>query len=167
MTNAACIPVSLEAPTCGPAAAAAPVLGAMLREMEAHPGMAGLCIDLARDLQMPVEATLNVPVKITVVGTPTAKEFDLKVTANTPHDYYPHFVGSLKLTDLAFGTCLQLIGSYTVPLGGLGAAVDITFLRGAAAASLQRYLDRLALALAERVRKEEEAHARAAMHFHV
>lgn len=167
MTSVASIPVSLEARTRGPAAAAAPVLETMLRELEANPGMAGLAIDLARDLQMPIEAELKVPITVTLVAMPGPHQFDIRFAAATPRDYYPHFAGTLKLSDFPNSTCLSLVGSYTVPLAGLGSMIDMTFLRGAAGASLQRYLERLAKALAVRVRDEEEAHARAAMHFHV
>lgn len=168
MPGSAGVPVSVRAAVDAPANLTAPAVAAILEDLQREPGRAGMCVDLALDLQAPIEVTVNVPVRLTVCRPSTEPFFDLSVGAATPHDYYPDFTGRLRVSAATAATCvLTLEGTYAVPLGALGIALDMTLLRGAAEASLARFLEYVARAAVERIRREQAEHARAALHFHV
>jgi hypothetical protein len=54
----------------------------------------------------------------------------------------------LSLCGQGFGSQLQLDGDYTAPFGAVGRAIDATLLRGAARASLERFVREVAYRVA-------------------
>ncbi len=152
-----------------PLTAAVPVFGGIVRHLSNRAEQpADLSIDLASDLQMPIEASLHVKIRVQASECGDHRSFELTLAPDVRHDYYPRFHGWLTLSEAAPSTCsLVLEGAYTVPLGRVGEAIDMTFLRGTAARSLQRFIDRIASDISHCVREEQDEHARALLHFHV
>jgi hypothetical protein len=158
--------ISAGVPLDVPRELAAPVLEAVLRRFESE--APGLSIDLARDLQIPVEASVEVPVKVSLLTVRPPASYEIRLEAAEQRGYYPAFAGVLSIvTAGASRSTLELDGTYAVPLGALGEMLDMTLLAGAAESSLMRFLRRLSAETAGAVRDEQAEHARAAMHFHV
>lgn len=123
-----------------PATFALPALETILKEFTQHPGAASLALDI-RQLHMPFEALISVPVDAHVTPGCGRNEWRLTIcAANTPN-LYPRFEGMLTLLSAArSGSQLQIDGCYSVPFGSFGHLVDLTVLRGAAEDSLRRFL---------------------------
>lgn len=168
MQTSASVGVSVSVPVDVPQQLAAPALERLLRRFQAEPGLLSLSVDLAGDLQFPVEAMLNVPVSLHLLSTGGGAAFRIRIEAAVEHEYYPTFGGILRALPGKTPACtLALSGTYAVPLGGFGRSLDMTLLRGAAESSLKRFVVRLAEQIAHDVRDEQAEYARATMHFHV
>jgi hypothetical protein len=153
--------VPLEAPR----ELAAPVLEGVLRRFASEAPL--LSVDLAHDLQFPVEASVDVPVRVSLLTVRPPASYEIRLEAAEQRGYYPAFDGVLSIvTAGASSSTLELDGTYAVPLGALGEMLDMTLLAGAAESSLMRFLRRLAAETSAAVREEQAEHARAAMHFH-
>lgn len=160
--------ISAAVPLDAPRELAAPVLEKLLRRLELEPGRAALSVDLARDLQFPVEVSVKVPVQLRVVAIRPVAIFEIRLHAAEQREYYPEFTGLLTIESVdASLSSLRISGTYTVPLGAFGAALDMTLLGGAAESSLARFLRRLAGQTSETVRAGQAEYARATLHFHV
>lgn len=158
--------ISAGVPVEAPLNLAAPVLEGILRRFETE--RPPLSVDLARDLQFPVEASVNVPVRLSLLAVHPPASFEIRLEAAEQRDYYPMFAGVLSILHAgASRSTLELDGTYAVPLGVLGETLDMTLLAGAAESSLMRFLRRLSAETSDAVRDEQAEHARAAMHFHV
>lgn len=165
MSSSASVSISLTAPVDVPADLAAPALEAILRRFQAEPGQAALSVDLACDLQFPVEATVNVPVRLNLAGVEGQTTFKIRLEAARQREYYPDFTGILTVRKAARSAArFDLAGTYVVPLGMFGKSLDMTLLGGAAESSLSRFLKRLAEETVRRVREEQAEHARAVMY---
>lgn len=165
MSSSASVSISLSAPVDVPAELAAPALEALLRRFQAEPGRASLSVDLASDLQFPVEATVNVPVRVELVAAEGQTAFKLRLEAATKRELYPDFTGILNVRKADRSSArFDLAGTYVVPLGVFGRNLDMTLLGGAAESSLGRFLMRLAEETVHQVRQEQAEHARAIMH---
>lgn len=106
-----------------------------------------------RDVRIPLEGTLHVPVRAAINLRPLRWEADLEISASTASGLFPRFHGPLSVTPVGTDRAeLWLQGEYVVPLGGLGRAIDATLLRGAAERSLRRFLSWLA----DEIRNEVE-----------
>lgn len=102
-----------------------------------------------RQLHLPFEAEIRVPVEARVSPGSAHNEWRLDIRAAHNAALYPTFEGLLTL--LPVGRCsaqLQLQGRYTVPFGALGKALDVTLMRGAAPSSLQRFVREVACRVA-------------------
>lgn len=162
------VSISAAVPLDAPRGLAAPVLEKLLRGLELDPERAALSVDLARDLQFPVEATVKVPVQLQLVAIRPPATFEIRLHAAEQREYYPEFTGLLTLESVdAPLSSLRISGTYAVPLGAFGAALDMTLLAGAAESSLRRFLRRLARETSETVRAGQAEYARATLHFHV
>lgn len=160
--------ISAGVPLDGPRDLAALALESILRRFEAQPGRTALSVDLARDLQFPVEATVDVPVKLSLLAVRPPAAFEIRLEAAEQPGRYPAFAGVLSIVSAGTSrSTLELDGRYEVPLGALGESLDMTLLAGAAESSLMRFLRRLAAETSDSVREGQAEHARAAMHFHV
>src|SRR5579862_2631778 len=99
------VPVSVHAAVNVPLAAALPVFIKVVRDLGSQHGQCtDLSVNLARDLQMPIEAALHVQVRVHESDRGDHR-FDLTMTPAVRHDYYPHFHGLLALTEAAQGAC--------------------------------------------------------------
>lgn len=118
-----------------------PGLEAVLTQIQARPGSVNLNVDLAADLEAPVEMLLAVPVAVSVARDPHENAFALRIVPQTRRHFYPRFRGMVRVMPArANSSVVTLRGTYTVPLGALGQSVDATLLRGTAQASLKRFL---------------------------
>lgn len=118
-----------------------PALEVLFAQIQARPGSVNLNVDLATDLDAPVEMTLAVPVAVRATRDPHENAFALQITPQTRRHFYPQFRGMLRVTPArADSSVVTLRGTYAVPLGALGQSVDATVLRGTAQASLKRFL---------------------------
>jgi hypothetical protein len=127
-----------------PVAHALPALATVLREFKQRPGAASLALDM-RQLHVPLEALITVPVRLDVTDGAFRNEWQIHVCAESKPQLYPVLEGLLKLVDaIDRGSQLELDGVYVVPFGALGHAVDITLFRGAAESSLHRFIRDLA-----------------------
>jgi hypothetical protein len=153
------IPVAVRSTIRLPFGAAAPVFAAVAHELDKR--SESLNLDLGGDLQMPIEASVHVSVTPHVADTKDPHRFDIRLAAEAAHDYYPHFRGSLVLEPDQRYTCVLVIeGHYAVPFGDIGKNIDMTFLRGAAAKSLQRFVDQVADEVSRRTREQQEREVR-------
>jgi len=137
-----------------PVLLALPTLGGVLKERAQQPEGVVLQVELP-ELRIPFHATIGVPVLTKIKGL-DRHEWSLEMRAATNPSVYPTFHGVLALEPVGAHACeLQLKGKYAVPLGPLGRAIDATLFRGAAVASLQRFVDDVAFRVAERVRASQ------------
>ena len=125
-----------------PAAFALPAVERILREF-ADPGSASLALNIS-ELHLPFQAVISVPVKARVSAGCGRNEWRLRIQAAQHAQLYPVFEGALRLLRAGHTSELHLEGAYAVPLGTLGRAIDATVLRGAAEASLQRFVREIA-----------------------
>lgn len=143
--------ISVQAAVSRPPDELRAVLDTVLTELQNRPEGLSLSVDLARDLQAPVEAALSVPVTLNVTREPQ-DEFSVLIAPAAHRHFYPDFRGTLRVTRArGNSSVVSLRGKYSVPLGALGQTVDTTFLRGAARSSLQRFLDAVIEESARRV----------------
>lgn len=153
MPKSASAAVAVQAAVSQPIEALRERLQTVLAEIEEHPGSVSLSVDLARDLEAPVEASLAVPVVLKVTPDPRSNDFSVRIAPATRQHFYPAFKGTLHITPARLNSSvISLRGTYTVPLGGIGQAVDMTLLRGAAHSSLKRFLDAVIKEAARRAR---------------
>lgn len=121
-----------------------PALEAVLGDLQARPGSVNLNVDLAADLDAPVEMSLAVPVAVRATRDPHENAFSLHIMPQTRRHFYPYFRGMLRVTPArSDSSVVTLRGTYTVPLGALGQSIDATVLRGTAQASLKRFLSNI------------------------
>lgn len=107
---------------------------------------------------LPAAGEIAVPVSIDTQAQPQRYECELTIAAAATTTLFPRFNGSLSVSPMRdSGSELWLQGSYTVPLGILGEFVDATFLRGAADATLERFVAWLAAEIVARVEREQRA----------
>ncbi len=119
-----------------------------------------------QELRFPIDATLSVPVEAHAVPRPMRWECELEIGAADNERFFPRFAGTVTITPVgADKSEIWLQGAYEPPLGKLGANIDMTILRGAASASLRRFVDWLAGEATKRVQERERERARAAMRF--
>lgn len=141
------INVSSSAAVAVPIHFALPALETILREFAQEPGRASLALNV-RQLHLPFEATICVGIKARVSSGETRNEWHLQISAARNPRMYPTFDGVLTLIEVAdSGSQLLLSGTYVVPFGALGRAIDVTLLRGAATSSLERFSRELAYRL--------------------
>lgn len=113
-----------------------------------EPGRASLALNV-QQLRLPFQATISVPVDARVSPGEGRNQWRLHIRAASNPAMYPTFDGVLALLSAAgSGAQLQLDGRYTVPLGPIGRAIDMTALRGAARSSLRRFVRELAYRVA-------------------
>lgn len=137
--------ISLRTRISAPPWAAWHSVRSTLRQMKQSPTGNRLSIEFS-DVQAPIEGAVSVPVRINL-GPPLDHLMLIEIEGERPR-LFPSFAGVLSLQQAGdHETDLCLDGYYTVPLGELGHSADITLLRGAAAASLQRFLDGVAARL--------------------
>lgn len=123
-----------------PATFALPAIETILHEFAKHPGSASLALKIDQ-LHVPFQAMISVPVEACVSPGEGRNEWSLQIRAAANAHMYPTFEGVLTLVPAArTGSELQLNGTYLVPFGALGRAIDLTLLRGAAQSSLQRFV---------------------------
>jgi hypothetical protein len=109
------------------------------------------------DLRLPVPGEIAVPIETSVQERPFQYECTLKIEAANGQHLFPKFVGNVNVSPLGeSGSELWLQGQYDVPFGGLGAAIDVTLMRGAAERSLRAFLDMLSSALVANVKRDQE-----------
>ena len=127
-----------------PATFALAAIDTILEEFSQHEGHACLALDL-QQMRAPFAATISVPIQARVTDGASRHEWNLKIRAASSIDVYPSFEGILKLLPAAEnGSELQLDGQYVVPFGAIGRTIDLTFLRGAAQSSLERFVREIA-----------------------
>lgn len=98
-----------------------------------------------RDLRIPVDADITVPVHAGVEVSPQRWEGTIEIEAANNQRLFPHFHGTVSVTpNGASASELWLQGTYDVPMGTLGETIDTTFLRGSAERTLMRFLEWLA-----------------------
>ena len=125
-----------------PAAFALPAVERILREF-ADPGSASLALNI-RELHLPFQAAISVPVRASVTRGMGRDEWRLQIRAERHPQFYPVFDGTLRLCCAGQASELHLSGAYAVPLGALGRAIDSTVFNGAAEASLKRFVREVA-----------------------
>jgi len=131
-----------------PATFALAAVETILKEFSQHEGSACLALDL-QQMQAPFAAMISVPIQAHVTDGPSRHEWNLKIRAASRIDIYPKFEGILRLLPAAEnGSELQLDGQYVVPFGAIGRTIDLTFLRGAAQSSLERFVRDIATRVA-------------------
>ena len=141
MSRSANAAVAVQVAVGEPVEQLLPALEAVLARIEARPGSVNVNVDLAADLDAPVEMTLAVPVAVRATRDPHENAFALHITPQPRRHFYPRFRGMLRITPArGNSSVVALRGTYTVPLGALGQSVDATLLRGTAQASLKRFL---------------------------
>ncbi len=114
-----------------------------------------------RDLHIPLEGVLSVPVAASVEPRPMRWECRLQLEAEHNRQLFPRFDGTLTITpNGAHESELWLQGSYEPPLGAFGIGADATLLHGAAENSLRGFLTWLGAEVTRLV----ETHERDAMH---
>ena len=132
--------VSVQAAVEQPPERLVPAIESVLREFS-RAGRLNLSIDLAADLQAPLEVSLAVPVTVRAVRGELPSEFAVRIVPAVKRQFYPSFRGMLRITPARqYSSVIDLSGTYSVPLGALGHALDATFLRGSAESSLKRFL---------------------------
>jgi hypothetical protein len=98
-----------------------------------------------RQLHLPFEATIRVPITALVSVGEARNQWRLHIRAAVTPALYPTFDGVLSLLPAPGQGCqLRLDGGYTPPLGVVGRAIDATVLAGAARSSLERFLREVA-----------------------
>lgn len=139
---------------------------ALMRVMQAvatqSPPYDHLALSLGlRDLHVPIEASLTVPVHATVDLAPLRWECRLDIAALRSQKLFPRFHGTISVTPNGQQACeLWLQGSYDPPLGALGAAIDATIFHGAAKDSLSELLAWLVDEITRSVTESERRHER-------
>ncbi len=114
-----------------------------------------------RDLQIPIDADVSVPIRVGVEPRPLRWEADVEIAAANNQRFFPRFHGMLTVTPNGHNACeLWLQGSYDLPMGLLGTNIDATILRGNAQTSLQRFLEWLSAEIARNVVETEREHER-------
>lgn len=94
-----------------------------------------------RDLKIPVDADLSVPVETSVELRPQRWEGTIEIQATNNQKLFPRFSGTISVTPNGPSASeLWLQGSYETPVGVLGEGFDETLFRGAAETSLLRFL---------------------------
>lgn len=137
-------PVSCAAAIAVDTALALAALETILTEFGSVDGGAALALNI-RQLHLPFEAALRVPVRATVHPGESRNQWRLSIRAAKAPGLYPTFEGVLALLSAADKGCqLQLEGRYAPPLGSVGRAIDSTLLRGAARSSLERFIREVA-----------------------
>ncbi len=163
---AAGVPVALRSSVGVPLAAALPIFEKVVGALTKPESAPDLSIDLARDLKMPFEAQVHVPVQFDASAPQVDDGFNVTLVPAVRRPYYPRFAGILRMAEQrAESSALLLEGSYTVPFGIVGRVLDMTLFRGAARRSLQRFLDHIASIVDRCVHQDEERQARMHTYF--
>lgn len=141
----------------------------VMRAIGAHePPYENLSLSLRlRDLAMPGEGELHVPVQAHVVSRP--QEWECRVTISAAQDqrFFPTFEGVLTVTPDGRSECeLWLQGHYEPPMGALGRGINVTLLRGAAKRSLRTFLEWLAAEVVKAVAESERERMRQSRGIH-
>jgi hypothetical protein len=158
--------VAVHAPLAVPPQSAYAMLARSLSDLAQKRGAVCLTLRL-EDLQLPVSATISVPVAIHTEPS-RESEFDIAIDGLAQSSLYPRFRGKIGVAGGSGNRAeISMNGSYSVPMGWIGKAVDSTLLQGAAAASLTEFLLRLVSEIEQAVKRDEIAHARAVLHQHV
>ncbi len=155
--------VEIYVPMRVPAARAHEVMAEILRRLsEGEEPYERTALSLGlRDLRLPLEGEISVPVKADVEVRPLRWEADLTLAAKSGSALFPRFRGTLAVTpDGSSASGLWLQGAYDVPLGWFGRAVDMTLLRGVAESSLKRFAEWLARTIVDRIERSEQERAR-------
>ena len=118
-----------------------------MKEFSREPGRSSLALNM-RQLHLPFEATITVPVRADVVAGSARNEWRLHIQASHNPSMYPAFDGLLTLIAAVSGSQLHLEGRYTAPFGAVGKAIDETFLKDAARSSLERFVREVAYRVA-------------------
>lgn len=120
-----------------------------------------------RDLKIPFDAELRVPVRARVEREPGRWQCRIEIGAEEGSQLFPRFDGMLTVTPEEPGQSrLSLSGSYDTPLGLLGHAIDATLLSGVAEGSLEDFLGWLSRDIAERALKSEQSRLNQARNRH-
>lgn len=144
MKNKEGVPISTTAAVTVPAAHALPALETILTELTKRPGSTSLALAM-HEVHIPLQAMISVPVQAQVLPGKARNDWRLEIRAASKSPLYPTFAGNLTLSPASERSCeLSLHGSYSVPLDGIGRAIDATLLRGAAQASIDRFVREIA-----------------------
>lgn len=109
-----------------------------------------------RDLKMPIEGQLRVPVRIQTQPADAPSTCRVLIGAAAESEFFPRFEGRLTVAPVErSGASLCLCGRYDAPLGFLGGAVDASVLRGVAERSLREFLAALAVRVNELIEETE------------
>ena len=120
-----------------------------------------------RDVHLPLDGAISVPVSAAVEARPMRWECRLQLEAEHNRQLFPRFDGTLTVTPNGPDESeLWLQGGYEPPLGALGAGTDTAMLHGAAEHSLQTFLTWLATEVTRTVREREHDVARAVRQGH-
>jgi hypothetical protein len=123
-----------------------------------------LSVDV-RDLKIPFEGQLRVPVHARVERHEKRWESHIEIGAAAKEGFFPHFKGTLTVTPEGHGQSrIWLQGEYTPPLGILGGAINATVLHGVAEHSLNDFLNWLAKEIEKHVHELERSRQRQARH---
>lgn len=121
-----------------------------------------------RDLAMPGEGELQVPVQAHVESRLQEWECRLVITAAADQRFFPRFEGDLTVTPDGRSECeLWLQGHYDPPMGALGRGINVTLLRGAAERSLRTFLEWLAAEVGKTAVESEQERLRQSRNMHV
>jgi hypothetical protein len=104
------------------------------------------------------DAAIGVPITVEVCTTPreTPNAVSIRLRAARHTSLFPTFEGRVQSEPAGpLESALRLIGTYEIPLGLLGEAVDETLLRHAARATLTAFLERLRIDVIDEVRRSE------------
>ena len=112
------------------------------------PALAARVAAYASNREQPImlnalEMSVPIVVRVTHAGSP-AEGTGLAISAEHNAALFPVFEGVVRAEPIdALSAHLVLDGTYSVPLGLLGAAADRTVLADVARSSLQRFLERM------------------------
>lgn len=138
------VPVSSVRAITLPAHHALAAIETILGELTKHPGSASLALEM-HELHVPLQAMISVPIEARVFPSSSRNEWHLEIRAVAGANVFPTFEGTLAITPAGErGSELHLDGTYHVPLNGVGRAIDATLMRGAAEASIQRFVREIA-----------------------
>jgi len=152
--------IELSRPMAVPGPLALESMLAILHALSLHEApyeRAALSLGFDR-IGVPGAGELSVPVMLATDAQPQRYECELTITATATTELFPTFAGSVSVSPMRdSGSELWLQGTYSVPFGAAGQLVDATILRGAADASLQRFVTWLAHEIVVRVEREQRA----------
>lgn len=156
-------PVELHVSVALPGALARDAMMRILKAMtDRTPPFDHVTLSLGlRDLQVPIDADVSVPVHTDAELRPQRWESTFEIEAENNQRFFPRFHGTISVTPSGRSACeLWLQGNYDAPMGALGEGIDTTLLRGAAERTLTRFLEWLAGEISRDVNASERAYER-------
>lgn len=114
-----------------------------------------------RDLHVPIDAEVTVPVHADADLRPQRWESTFEIEAENDQRFFPRFHGTISVTPSGRSSSeIWLQGSYDAPMGALGEGIDMTLLHGAAERTLTRFLQWMAGEVSRDVNASERAYER-------